>query len=86
MHQPVSEHTLQYENTTIAQNISTQLNGMSDEASSHEPTHPLLSMAFPQLFCNLDQNIADAALKSTQSLQNLLHSGENAILAFPMHR
>ena len=81
MHQPVSEHTLQYENTTIAQNISTQLNGMSDE-----PTHPLLSMAFPQLFCNLDQNIADAALKSTQSLQNLLHSGENAILAFPMHR
>ena len=81
MHQPVSEHTLQYENTTIAQNISTQLNGMSDE-----PTHPLLSMAFPQLFCNLDQNIADAALKSTQSLQNLLHTGENAILAFPMHR
>ena len=84
MHQAVSEHSLQYENKTFAQNISTQLNGMSDESSAHEP---ILSSQwhFHSFFCNLDQHIADAALKSTQSLQNLLHSGENAILAFPMH-
>ena len=36
---------------------------------------PILSSQwyFHSFFCNLEQNIADAALKSNQSLQNLLH-------------